>query len=253
MGEVHTTNYYRILGLTPSATEADIKVRYRLLCKTHHPDMGGSQESMAKLNEAYAVLSDADRRRRYDTEHRRAAQAQARAQAAQHSRPSAARPTPSTPPPSSQFAQAQHQATTVPQPPAKGTFGWFKFAWLLAAILVVVGLATQLPLAEVLGSSDNTPQTTNKPLNVTYQPDATPVVINSPTQTRQQPTVITQVKPSTSATDATTPTANASPAAPTQNTSQKSRACAYIQRHHWCTLNSDTTQACQDYCGNTQD
>lgn len=69
------SDYYAILGLTPGASPQAIKTAYRNLAREKHPDhQVNSSEAektsfsveMASLNEAYAVLSDATKRREYD-------------------------------------------------------------------------------------------------------------------------------------------------------------------------------------------
>ena len=59
-------DYYEVLGLAKGAEDAEIKKAYRRLAKQYHPDMHpGDAEAEAKfkeVNEAYAVLSDAERR-----------------------------------------------------------------------------------------------------------------------------------------------------------------------------------------------
>ena len=63
-------DYYEVLGVSKDADEAAIKKAYRALAKKYHPDMNpGDQEAEKKFkeaSEAYAVLSDADKRRQYD-------------------------------------------------------------------------------------------------------------------------------------------------------------------------------------------
>lgn len=63
-------DYYEVLGLNKGADEAAIKKAYRTLAKKYHPDMNpGDQEAEVKfkeVNEAYAVLSDAQKRAQYD-------------------------------------------------------------------------------------------------------------------------------------------------------------------------------------------
>lgn len=63
-------DYYEILGVPRDASAADIKKAFRKLAKEHHPDKNpgdaGAEERFKQINEAYAVLSDADKRRQYD-------------------------------------------------------------------------------------------------------------------------------------------------------------------------------------------
>ena len=61
-------NYYEILGITKDATQDEIKQKFRELAKKTHPDKtkGNSEEEMTELNKAYEVLSDKERREKYD-------------------------------------------------------------------------------------------------------------------------------------------------------------------------------------------
>lgn len=63
-------DYYEVLGVEKNADDAAIKKAYRVLAKKYHPDMNpGDAEAEKKFkeaSEAYAVLSDADKRRQYD-------------------------------------------------------------------------------------------------------------------------------------------------------------------------------------------
>jgi len=61
-------DYYSVLGVGRTADDKAIKTAYRRLARKHHPDVNkGSADRFKEINEAYAVLSDADKRKRYDT------------------------------------------------------------------------------------------------------------------------------------------------------------------------------------------
>jgi DnaJ-domain-containing protein 1 len=47
---------YRLLGVSPSSSWEEIERAYRKKAKVHHPDLGGDQDAMRALNEAYALL-----------------------------------------------------------------------------------------------------------------------------------------------------------------------------------------------------
>jgi len=60
-------DYYLVFSLTRSATQAEVKARYRQLVKLYHPDkLGGDAEVFKGIQEAYAVLGDPAKRRAYD-------------------------------------------------------------------------------------------------------------------------------------------------------------------------------------------
>jgi DnaJ domain len=66
-------DFYKVLGVSPTASADEIKSAYRELVKKYHPDLfstsrekGRANEKLQRINEAYAVIGDAKRRREYD-------------------------------------------------------------------------------------------------------------------------------------------------------------------------------------------
>jgi curved DNA-binding protein len=63
-------DYYSILGVTKTASGEDIKKSYRRLARKYHPDMNPgdkvAENRFKEITEAYEVLSDTDKRRKYD-------------------------------------------------------------------------------------------------------------------------------------------------------------------------------------------
>lgn len=63
-------DYYKVLGVDRSATQADIRKAFRRLAKQYHPDINANdpraQERFQEINEANEVLSDPEKRKRYD-------------------------------------------------------------------------------------------------------------------------------------------------------------------------------------------
>ena len=63
-------DYYKILGLSKGATEAQIKSAYRKLARKYHPDINPgnkkAEETFKQVNDAYQVLSDLEKRKKYD-------------------------------------------------------------------------------------------------------------------------------------------------------------------------------------------
>jgi curved DNA-binding protein len=68
---VSETDYYKILGVDRNASESEMKKAYRKLAMKYHPDRTqgdkSAEEMFKKISEAYAVLSDKEKRKQYDT------------------------------------------------------------------------------------------------------------------------------------------------------------------------------------------
>ena len=64
------TDYYAVLGVGKDASDGEIKKAYRRLAMKYHPDHAKgdpkAEEQFKKISEAYAVLSDKEKRRQYD-------------------------------------------------------------------------------------------------------------------------------------------------------------------------------------------
>ena len=101
-------DYYALLEVYPTATPTQIKQAYRRLVRLHHPDLNQQQQdsTIKRLNEAYEVLSDPQKRAAYNTlllqEYQRIMAHQAH---------QAAAPSPTKPQSTRQVKQEEHKMT----------------------------------------------------------------------------------------------------------------------------------------------
>jgi hypothetical protein len=124
-------DYYQILGLPHSATGEDLKGRYRFLSQAYHPDKFSSPEHKAQgeaefkaINEAYSVLIDPNKRRRYDASRRNSTSSESR-------RPG---PPPPRPPPRPATTKKDGDTTTT----QSKRFSYFD--WIVKKMLASFGL-----------------------------------------------------------------------------------------------------------------
>jgi hypothetical protein len=80
-------DYYSVLGASSDAPKSEIDRLYRRQAQQHHPDLGGDEERMKSLNEAYGVLRDDASRRAYDAGRKLAGASRQRPQREHHAPP----------------------------------------------------------------------------------------------------------------------------------------------------------------------
>eukprot|EP00397_Hematodinium_sp_SG-2012_P005789 GEMP01005813.1.p1 GENE.GEMP01005813.1~~GEMP01005813.1.p1 ORF type:complete len:500 (+),score=116.50 GEMP01005813.1:41-1540(+) len=65
-GEVDNTKFYKVLEVSKNASSSEIKKAYRKMAMKHHPDKGGDQDLFKEIGRAYEVLSDPEKKQKYD-------------------------------------------------------------------------------------------------------------------------------------------------------------------------------------------
>src|SRR4051794_12528375 len=64
-------DYYKVLGVSRTASEDEIRKAFRKLAREYHPDVAknksGAEDKFKEINEAYEVLGDAEKRKKYDS------------------------------------------------------------------------------------------------------------------------------------------------------------------------------------------
>ena len=119
------TDYYEVLGVLHTASDAEIKQAFRRKARELHPDVNPSadaKEQFQRVNEAYQVLGDPARRSRYD---RMRAAPRPRARAARQSAEPEARPAASPPP----YTQPDWSQTGRPPHPPAGQGQPYRYSW----------------------------------------------------------------------------------------------------------------------------
>lgn len=124
--------HYENLHVTEDAPDEVIRASYRALSLKHHPDKAGdrpaSKWKMQRINDAYAVLSDGDRRAGYDAELRRARQPQPSVPVT----PFADLVTPRVAPP------RHHRHSHSSRIWMRGTLGWLSDARIVLPVVLIL-------------------------------------------------------------------------------------------------------------------
>jgi hypothetical protein len=163
--------YYDILGLKKNASQDEIKRAYRKLVRQYHPDHhpGTPSEKIQTINEAYAVLSDPQKRRQYDLT------TGVRVEPPPPKQPGTRPPSGPVQGRTTQTVETRKR-TTVPD---YGTFadypedaGWGKLFYYLG-LMALIGIC-QLGFLVIIAWDDET--STSRPL-----PTASPTIEESPT------------------------------------------------------------------------
>ena len=227
-------NYYDFLGVARSASAAEIKAQYRALSKTHHPDAGGSEARMAKLNEAYRVLTTPTERARYD---RRLLRERDAARAATARREQAARAshakTTAQHQAAKEFAEQENLFKAAPlQPTPKKPRFWRFMAWSTVAY-IIAGLGFVYAMTMPSTATDTATET--KPSGSLAQQAA-----DASAQVPETPTAVTQTAPPEPSAETTAPDASTGQSTPAEDLPTKE-----ADTQDSCEQNNGSTDNCE--------
>jgi hypothetical protein len=138
---VRQLNLYEVLQVSPKASPEVVQAAYRVLARAYHPDVNTSPNAarmMRQVNAAYNVLSDPDRRARYDAQ--RAHSWRTRPGTQPHVRPGRAATAAKQPTPiRANMAKSVRRGGGLPLEPVRGNWRIGRLVGLLLFLLVVVG------------------------------------------------------------------------------------------------------------------
>ncbi|MGH7796161.1 MAG: J domain-containing protein [Candidatus Binatia bacterium] len=133
---MNDANFYQVLGVGRSASADEIRSAYRELVKRHHPDLfraagekAEATEKLRQINEAYAVLGNAERRQRYDQKFVQKPQPRPRAAAAAERR--------RTSPPRRQ-AELRRKTIKIPKLRLRFAKKWAGYSLAAATVILVL-------------------------------------------------------------------------------------------------------------------
>lgn len=155
---MNTDDPYKILGVRPTASPEAIKRAYHRLARTNHPDVNSApdaEERMKAFNRAYEILSDPERRRQYDRDHKILEPVPVR----RETKATSARPT-------GDFSPGPKPAAPKPAPPHAKPH-WMAWAAGLCGILLIL----------VFMGAGTSVETPDLPV---VTPAITPVVMTTP-------------------------------------------------------------------------
>ncbi len=149
-------SYYDILGVTPVASQAQLRSAYRRAARTAHPDTGGDVAAFHAVQIAWATLKDPRLRAQYDASHqtRDHTHPSTAAAATPNNGPSTHQPTREKPEPSPRWARAAVITVFV----ASGSLTWLILADLGAAFSIAAGLYLATLLVLIAGARHLSPR-----------------------------------------------------------------------------------------------